>query len=121
VRNVAPEKVKQKAEAERLAKIIEHNTANAEHAAEFQVPIYNIWKQQIKSEGSSRFGNSVLTLPAHRLDLFAALHSRHSPSNPPANTRPCLFFVLGPSGLDLQTRGPDFCLRRIMFWFLGLS
>ena len=30
----------------------------AEHATDFDVPIYNIWKQQTKSEGSSHFGNS---------------------------------------------------------------
>lgn len=30
----------------------------AEHATDFDPPIYNIWKQQTKSEGSSHFGNS---------------------------------------------------------------
>lgn len=31
---------------------------SAEHATSFEPPIYNIWKQQTKSEGSSHFGNS---------------------------------------------------------------
>jgi len=34
-----------------------HNIA-AEHAFDFEPPIYNIWKQQTKSEGSNHFGNS---------------------------------------------------------------
>lgn len=32
--------------------------ANAEHVTDFELPIYNVWKQQSKSEGSSHFGNS---------------------------------------------------------------
>jgi hypothetical protein len=32
--------------------------AAAEHATDFDPPIYNIWKQQDKSSGSSHFGNS---------------------------------------------------------------
>ena len=32
--------------------------SHAEHATDFDPPIYNIWKQQTKSEGSSHFGNS---------------------------------------------------------------
>jgi hypothetical protein len=30
----------------------------AEHATDFTPPIYNIWKQQEKTNGSSHFGNS---------------------------------------------------------------
>ena len=30
----------------------------AEHATDFTPPIYNIWKQQTKTEGSKHFGNS---------------------------------------------------------------
>jgi len=32
--------------------------ADSEHATDFTPPIYNIWKQQEKSNGSSHFGNS---------------------------------------------------------------
>ncbi len=32
--------------------------AAADHASDFEPPIYNIWKQQEKSAGSSHFGNS---------------------------------------------------------------
>lgn len=34
------------------------NKSRAEHSTDFDPPIYNIWKQQTKSEGSSHFGNS---------------------------------------------------------------
>jgi hypothetical protein len=30
----------------------------AEHAIDFELPIYNIWKQQEKTEGSDHFGNT---------------------------------------------------------------
>jgi transposase len=46
------------AEAERLARITAENRAAAEHAADFEPPIYNIWKQQQKTNGSGHFGNS---------------------------------------------------------------
>ena len=49
-----PDKKKKKAEGDRLVKIIEHNSENAEHQADFEVPIYNVWKQQEKSDSSSR-------------------------------------------------------------------
>ena len=32
--------------------------AAADHATQFDPTIYNIWKQQTKTEGSSHFGNS---------------------------------------------------------------
>jgi hypothetical protein len=30
----------------------------AEHATDFEPPIYNVWKQQSKTEGAAHFGNS---------------------------------------------------------------
>jgi hypothetical protein len=57
----APEKAKREWEAKRQAKIVEENQNNADHAIDFQVPIYNVWKQQTKSEGSEHFGNSEVT------------------------------------------------------------
>jgi hypothetical protein len=33
--------------------------AAADHAVDFDVPIYNIWKQQEKTAGASHFGNSI--------------------------------------------------------------
>jgi hypothetical protein len=36
--------------------------AAAEHAIDFDPPIYNIWKQQEKTAGSSHFGNSEVSL-----------------------------------------------------------
>jgi hypothetical protein len=41
-----------------LEKLSKPDKANADHATDFEPPIYNIWKQQTKSEGSSHFGNS---------------------------------------------------------------
>jgi hypothetical protein len=32
--------------------------AAAEHATDFDPPIYNVWKQQTKSKGADHFGNS---------------------------------------------------------------
>jgi hypothetical protein len=36
-----------------------HKTA-ADHATDFTPPIYNVWKQQTKTEGSTHFGNSEI-------------------------------------------------------------
>jgi hypothetical protein len=30
------------------------------HATDFTIPIYNVWKQQTKAEGSTHFGNSEI-------------------------------------------------------------
>ena len=38
--------------------VSENHKAAAEHAIDFEPPLYNIWKQQEKSSGSSHFGNS---------------------------------------------------------------
>lgn len=42
----------------RWQEIERQNRAAADHASEFEVPIYNIWKQQEKSGDLSHFGNS---------------------------------------------------------------
>ncbi len=34
------------------------NQISASHADGFQIPIYNVWKQQEKTEGSSHFGKN---------------------------------------------------------------
>lgn len=41
-----------------LPKLLKSDRAAAEHATEFTVPIYNIWKQQHKTEGNDYPGNS---------------------------------------------------------------
>jgi len=41
-----------------LPKLRKDESANAEHTTDFTPPIYNIWKQQEKTSGSSHFGNS---------------------------------------------------------------
>ena len=41
-----------------MADLPKSDKANSEHATDFTPPIYNIWKQQEKSNGSSHFGNS---------------------------------------------------------------
>lgn len=42
----------------------------AEHATDFDPPIYNIWKQQTKSDGSSHFGNSEVRWVDNLLYLY---------------------------------------------------
>ena len=42
-----------------VRKILENQTT-ANHAADFDIPIYNVWKQQTKTEGSNHFGNSEI-------------------------------------------------------------
>jgi len=32
----------------------------ANHLIDFNIPIYNVWKQQTKTEGSTHFGNSEI-------------------------------------------------------------
>jgi hypothetical protein len=44
--------------------------AAAEHATDFDPPIYNIWKQQTKTEGSSHFGNSEVRWLDNLLYLY---------------------------------------------------
>ena len=47
----------------------------AEHAIDFDIPIYNIWKQQTKSEGSSHFGNSETRKTGTEVPQAYAHHS----------------------------------------------
>jgi len=42
----------------------------AEHATDFDPPIYNIWKQQTKTEGASHFGNSEVRWLDNLLYLY---------------------------------------------------
>lgn len=44
--------------------------ASAEHATDFDPPIYNIWKQQEKTAGSSHFGNSEVRWLDNLLYLY---------------------------------------------------
>lgn len=44
--------------------------AAAEHATDFEVPIYNVWKQQEKTAGSSHFGNSEVRWVDNLLYLY---------------------------------------------------
>lgn len=53
-----------------LQKLPKSDRARAEHATEFDVPIYNIWKQQEKSAGSSHFGNSEVRWLDNLLYLY---------------------------------------------------
>ena len=41
-----------------LPNLSKPDLAAADHATEFDPPLYNVWKQQTKSEGSGHFGNS---------------------------------------------------------------
>jgi hypothetical protein len=44
--------------------------ADSEHATDFTPPIYNIWKQQEKTNGSSHFGNSEVRWVDNLLYLY---------------------------------------------------
>lgn len=44
--------------------------AASEHATDFTVPIYNVWKQQEKTSGSSHFGNSEVRWLDNLLYLY---------------------------------------------------
>jgi len=44
--------------------------AAADHAVDFEVPLYNVWKQQNKSAGSSHFGNSEVRWVDNLLYLY---------------------------------------------------
>tara|TARA_Y100000310_G_C20633718_1_gene790056 strand:- start:482 stop:1810 length:1329 start_codon:yes stop_codon:yes gene_type:complete len=57
-------------EEKRWDAIEKANRDNASHAEDFEVPIYNVWKQQTKSVGSSHFGNSESTWVDNLLYLY---------------------------------------------------
>ena len=44
--------------------------AAADHATDFDIPIYNVWKQQTKTEGASHFGNSDIRWVDNLLYLY---------------------------------------------------
>lgn len=54
----------------RPANLAKSDLAAAEHATDFTPPIYNIWKQQEKSSGSSHFGNSEIRWLDNLLYLY---------------------------------------------------
>jgi hypothetical protein len=53
-----------------LPKLRKDESANAEHTTDFTPPIYNIWKQQEKTSGSSHFGNSEVRWVDNLLYLY---------------------------------------------------
>lgn len=54
----------------KMADLPKSEKSMAEHAADFDPPIYNIWKQQTKTEGSSHFGNSEVRWVDNLLYLY---------------------------------------------------
>jgi transcriptional regulator with XRE-family HTH domain len=53
-----------------LPKLGKLQQSSADHATDFDIPIYNVWKQQAKSEGSSHFGNSEVRWVDNLLYLY---------------------------------------------------
>lgn len=53
-----------------LAELNKTDQSAAEHANDFTPPIYNIWKQQEKTNGSSHFGNSEVRWVDNLLYLY---------------------------------------------------
>lgn len=68
--DAAPQRVKDEWEDKRKSQIVAVNKSNAAHEVDFRVPIYNVWKQQQKSEGSEHFGNSEVTWLDNLLYLY---------------------------------------------------
>lgn len=57
-------------ESGEIAKLAKTDQSAAEHATDFTPPIYNIWKQQEKTKGSSHFGNSEFRWVDNSLYLY---------------------------------------------------
>lgn len=53
-----------------IAKLPKPQRAAAEHATDFEAPLYNIWRQQTKTEGSTHFGNSEVRWVDNLLYLY---------------------------------------------------
>lgn len=53
-----------------IGNLAKNHKSAAEHATEFEVPIYNIWKKQEKTAGSSHFGNSEVQWLDNLLYLY---------------------------------------------------
>jgi hypothetical protein len=53
-----------------MADLPKSDKADSEHATDFTPPIYNIWKQQEKTNGSSHFGNSEVRWVDNLLNLY---------------------------------------------------
>ena len=53
-----------------VSKLAKSDQSAAEHATDFTPPIYNIWKQQEKTAGSSHFGNSEVRWVDNLLYLY---------------------------------------------------
>lgn len=57
---------------ERIAAMEEAYSQAANHETDFEPPIYNVWKQQKKSDGSSHFGNSEVRWVDNLLYLYTS-------------------------------------------------
>lgn len=55
-----------------LEKLGKSERAKAEHATDFDAPIYNIWKQREKTAGSTHFGNSEVQWVDNLLYMYTA-------------------------------------------------
>ena len=55
---------------EKIADLPESLKSTANHLTDFEPPIYNIWKQQEKSEGSNHYGNSEVKWVDNLLYLY---------------------------------------------------
>lgn len=53
-----------------VSKLAKSDQSAAEHATDFTPPIYNIWKQQEKTSGSTHFGNSEVRWVDNLLYLY---------------------------------------------------
>jgi hypothetical protein len=68
--NVSEGEVSKTLDSFRSADLPDGKKAAASHAVDFEAPLYNVWKQQNKSEGSSHFGNSEIRWVDNLLYLY---------------------------------------------------
>jgi sigma-70-like protein len=61
-----------KHETERMDMIEMENRAAAEHGSDFDIPIYDVWKLQEKTNESSHFGNSEVRWVDNLLYLYTS-------------------------------------------------
>jgi hypothetical protein len=61
-------------EKERLDAITAANRKGAEHVTDFKASLYNVWKQQTKTEGSSHAGNTA----SHVIDFDPPLYPEYT-------------------------------------------
>ena len=80
--------------------LADSDKAAASHATDFDIPLYNIWKQQEKTKGASHFGNSEVrwldNLPTGRaMEVARMMHKCAMHTIQPMRVPPGVFSIAG--------------------------